>query len=72
MLSSLSLCSPREWSLACLALSGPFATTGSGKRLLVRQLEVISKRVPFRGRTRGGESERGRKGTSLEEGPLPK
>ena len=28
MLSSLSLCSPREWSLACLALSGPFATTG--------------------------------------------
>ena len=58
MLSSLSLCSPREWSLACLALSGPFATTGihifrkaparqaaggsfSGKRLVVRQLEVI-------------------------------
>ena len=27
--------------------------------------------VPFRGRTRGGESERGRKGNSLEEGPLP-
>ena len=24
-----------------MALSGPFATTGSGKRLLVRQLEVI-------------------------------
>ena len=71
MLSSLSLCSPREWSLACLALSGPFATTGSGKRLLVRQLEVCNG-VPFRGRTRGGESERGRKGTSLEEGPLPK
>ena len=40
MLSSLSLCITREWSLACLALSGPFATTGSGKRLLVRQLEV--------------------------------
>ena len=72
MLSSLSLCSPREWSLACLALSGPFATTGSGKRLLVRQLEVHVDWVPFRGRTRGGESERGRKGTSLEEGPLPK
>ena len=29
MLSSLSLCSPREWSLHCSALSGPFATTGS-------------------------------------------
>ena len=28
MLSSLSLCITREWSLACLALSGPFATTG--------------------------------------------
>ena len=28
MLSSLSLCSPREWSLHCSALSGPFATTG--------------------------------------------
>ena len=27
--------------------------------------------VPFRGRTRGGESERGRKGRWLEEGPLP-
>ena len=72
MLSSLSLCIPREWSLHCSALSGPFATTGSGKRLLVRQLEVLRNGVPFRGRTRGGESERGRKGTSLEEGPLPK
>ena len=28
MLSSLSLCIPREWSLHCSALSGPFATTG--------------------------------------------
>ncbi len=27
--------------------------------------------VPFRGRTRGGESERGRKGARSEEGPLP-
>ena len=29
MLSSLSLCIPREWSLHCSALSGPFATTGA-------------------------------------------
>ena len=67
MLSSLSLCSPREWSLACLALSGPFATTGSGKRLLVRQLKV-----PVIGSlqgSRGGESERGRKSINLEQSP---
>ena len=70
MLSSLSLCIPREWSLHCSALSGPFATTGSGKRLLVRQLEVWYKGVPFRGRTRGGESERGRRVNILREGPL--
>ena len=41
-------------------LPGPF----SAKRLLVRQLEVWFKGVPFRGRTRGGESERGRNGKS--------
>ena len=35
MLSSLSLCIPREWSLHCSALSGPFATTGSGKRFSI-------------------------------------
>ena len=61
MLSSLSLCSPREWSLACLALSGPFATTGdiySGKRLLVRQLEVIVNGSPS-GEELEGESPRG-------------
>ena len=28
LLSSLSLCIPREWNLHCSALSGPFATTG--------------------------------------------
>ena len=37
MLSSLSLCSPREWSLACLALSGPFATTGIFRKAPARQ-----------------------------------
>ena len=60
MLSSLSLCSPREWSLACLALSGPFATTGiySGKRLLVRQLEVCTVGSPS-GEELEGESPRG-------------
>ena len=58
MLSSLSLCSPREWSLACLALSGPFATTGSGKRLLVRQLEVMQHGSPS-GEELEGESPRG-------------
>ena len=29
MLSSLSLCIPREWNLHCSALSGPLATTGA-------------------------------------------
>ena len=58
MLSSLSLCSPREWSLACLALSGPFATTGSGKRLLVRQLDVCTVGSPS-GEELEGESPRG-------------
>ena len=58
MLSSLSLCIPREWSLRCSALSGPFATTGSGKRLLVRQLEVNSGGSPS-GEELEGESPRG-------------
>ena len=58
MLSSLSLCIPREWSLNCSALSGPFATTGSGKRLLVRQLEVLYRGSPS-GEELEGESPRG-------------
>ena len=58
MLSSLSLCIPREWSLHCSALSGPFATTGSGKRLLVRQLEVHGQGSPS-GEELEGESPRG-------------
>ena len=57
MLSSLSLCIPREPSLHCLALSRPFATTGSGKRLLVRQLEVTL--GPPSGEELEGESPRG-------------
>ena len=32
---------PRCWMLCLCALSGPFVTTGSGKRLLVKQLKVI-------------------------------
>ena len=47
------------------------AESCSRKHLLVGQLEVYLVGVPFRGRTRGGESERGRKGTGLDEGPLP-
>ena len=58
MLSSLSLCIPREWSLHCSALSGPFAITGSGKRLLVRQLEVCTVGSPS-GEELEGESPRG-------------
>ena len=58
MLSCLCLCIPREWSLHCSALSGPFATTGSGKRLLVRQLEVYGKGSPS-GEELEGESPRG-------------
>ena len=41
----------------------------SGKRLLVRQLEVVTW-GPLQGKTRGGESERGRMGKSLGEGHL--
>ena len=71
MLSFLSLCIPREWRLYFSVLSGLlclYRYIDSGKRLLVRQLEVVNG-VPFRGRIGGGESERGRKGIHLEEDP---
>ena len=43
---------------------------GFRKALARKQLKVRLSGVPFRG-VRGGESERGRIGTGLEEGPLP-
>ena len=48
----------------------PLCILYSGKRLLARQLEVLNW-GPLQGKTRGGESERGRMGNDLEEGPLP-
>ena len=54
-----------------LALSGSLVSTGNfGKRLLARQLEVYIGFPPLQGQTGGGESERVRKGTLLEEGTL--
>ena len=50
------------------------ATTSSGKRLLVRLAGGVFVWVPFRGSSRGGESERGRvearRGAAPGEGPL--
>ena len=49
------------------ALSGPLVYTGIFRKALAHWRFFIW--VPFRGRSRGGESERGRKTTSLEERP---
>ena len=53
-----------------LSASSKCSATLFRKALARKQLKVIISGVPFRG-VRGGESERGRIGNTLEEGPLP-
>ena len=59
MLSSLSLCIPREWSLHCSALSGPFATTGIFRKAPARQAAGGYSRGSPSGEELEGESPRG-------------
>ena len=57
--SSLPLCIPREWSLHCSALSGPFATTGIFRKAPARQAAGgLGKGSPL-GEEAEGESPRG-------------